>query len=64
LSIARIDYDAFYATAEKRDRPARRDQPVIGGGRRGVMAAACYVARTFGIRCAICFRRAVYARMP
>jgi nucleotidyltransferase/DNA polymerase involved in DNA repair len=53
LSIARIDYDAFYATAEKRDRPARRDPPVIGGGRRGVMAAACYVARTFGIRCAM-----------
>jgi DNA polymerase IV len=52
LSIANIDCDAFYV--EKRDRPALRDQPlIVGGGRRGVVAAACYVARTFGIRSAM-----------
>jgi DNA polymerase IV len=66
LSIAHIDCDAFYAAVEKRDRPALRDQPVIGGGgTRGVVAAACYVARTFGIRSLCrCSKHAVHARMP
>ncbi|MGL4404189.1 MAG: DNA polymerase IV, partial [Notoacmeibacter sp.] len=45
LSIAHIDCDAFYASVEKRDRPELRDKPVIiGGGKRGVVSTACYVA--------------------
>ncbi len=54
LSIAHIDCDAFYATIEKRDDPTLAAEPVIvGGGRRGVVAAACYVARTFGVKSAM-----------
>ena len=53
LSIAHIDCDAFYAAIEKRDRPELRDRPVIiGGGQRGVVATACYVARLYGIHSA------------
>ena len=47
LSIAQVDCDAFFAAVEKRDDPSLADRPVIiGGGKRGVVATACYVART------------------
>lgn len=54
LTLAHIDCDAFYATVEKRDNPELADRPVIiGGGKRGVVSAACYIARTFGVRSAM-----------
>ena len=54
LSIAHVDCDAFYATIEKRDDPTLNDKPlIIGGGKRGVVSTACYVARTFGIHSAM-----------
>jgi DNA polymerase-4 len=54
LAIAHIDCDAFYATVEKRDRPDLRDKPVIiGGGTRGVVSTACYVARIRGVKSAM-----------
>ncbi len=54
MTIAHVDCDAFYATIEKRDDPTLADQPVIiGGGQRGVVSTACYIARTFGVRSAM-----------
>ncbi len=54
LSIAHMDCDAFYASVEKRDNPDLIDKPVIiGGGRRGVVSTACYVARIRGVRSAM-----------
>lgn len=54
LSIAHIDCDAFYAAVEKRDNPDLIDRPlIVGGGKRGVVSTACYIARTYGIRSAM-----------
>jgi DNA polymerase-4 len=62
LAIAHIDCDAFYAAIEKRDAPHLRDRPVIvGGGKRGVVATCCYIARTFGVRSAMPMFKALAA---
>ena len=62
LSIAHLDCDAFYAAIEKRDRPELRDRPVIvGGGKRGVVMTACYLARPYGIRSAMPIYKALKA---
>jgi DNA polymerase-4 len=54
LTLAHIDCDAFYAAIEKRDNPALADKPlIIGGGRRGVVSTACYIARRYGVRSAM-----------
>lgn len=53
LEIAHIDCDAFYASVEKRDNPELANKPVIiGGGKRGVVSTACYIARIRGVHSA------------
>jgi DNA polymerase-4 len=62
LAIAHVDCDAFFAAIEKRDNPDLADKPVIiGGGKRGVVSTACYVARTYGIRSAMPMFKALRA---
>jgi DNA polymerase-4 len=62
LHLAHIDCDAFYAAVEKRDNPELKDRPVIiGGGKRGVVSTACYIARIHGVRSAMPMFKALEA---
>ena len=55
-----MDCDSFYASVEKRDCPELIDKPVIiGGGRRGVVSTACYIARIRGVHSAMPMYRAL-----
>ena len=62
LHLAHVDCDAFYAAIEKRDNPGLKDKPVIvGGGKRGVVSTACYIARIKGVRSAMPMFKALEA---
>ena len=62
LSIAHIDCDAFFAAIEKRDNPELKDKPVlVGGGKRGVVATCCYIARLHGVHSAMPMFKALKA---